>query len=94
MGDIAFDGFGWANNELEPYMSLREIIKDYNEYGYPDYLTPFREENGDYYCFDTSSQSEGEFPVVIFDHNANDIERDANYQWSNFTEWLYSTLQL
>lgn len=92
MGDFASEGFGFANNELEPYMNLRSIVEDYAELKFPDYLTPFKEENGDFWCFDNRSLNV-EFPVVIFDHNACDIESDRAYQWGNFIDWLEKTME-
>ena len=70
IGDFAFDGFGFANKNLEPNMNLGEILKDYKELNYPEYLTPFKQDNGDFWCFD-NRVNDTEFPVVIFDHNTN-----------------------
>jgi len=67
-------------------------VKDYKEYGFPNYLTPFKQDNGDFWCFDNRTQIEDEFPVVIWDHNSNNIEKDKNFQWKNFIEWLDSTM--
>tara|TARA_R100000935_G_scaffold57076_4_gene90212 strand:+ start:549 stop:998 length:450 start_codon:yes stop_codon:yes gene_type:complete len=92
IGDFAFDGFGFANKKLEPYMNLEEILKDYSVLKYPKYLTPFRYDNGDFYCFDNRS-SEKEFPVVIYDHNSNGIETDPNYKWENFIDWIDKTME-
>lgn len=92
MGDFAFDGFGFANKKLEPYMNLEEIVKDYFDFGFPEYLTPFRYENGDFWCFDNRS-TELELPVVIFDHNLNGIESNPKYKWKNFIEWIYETME-
>ena len=36
LGDFAFDGFGFANKKLEPYMNLEEVLKDYSELEFPD----------------------------------------------------------
>ncbi|MDC6367803.1 MULTISPECIES: SMI1/KNR4 family protein [Flavobacteriaceae] len=91
IGDFAFDGFGFANKGLEPYANLEGILKDFKELEYPEYLTPFRKDNGDFWCFDSRSD-ESEFPVVIFDHNSNGIESDPNYKWKNFIEWLDKTM--
>ena len=91
LGDFAFDGFGFANNKLKPYMSLEEVLKDYSELEFPKYLTPFRQDNGDFYCFDNRS-SESDFPVVIFDHNSNGIESDPNFKWKNFIDWIDKTM--
>lgn len=92
MGDFAFDGFGFAAKGLEPYMSLEEILKDYKMLGFPKYLTPFREENGDYWCFDNRN-TVLESPVVIFDHNSNGIESAPNFKWKNFINWLDKTME-
>lgn len=91
MGDFAFEGFGFANNKLESYMSLEHILKDYNKLNFPEYLTPFKQDNGDFWCFDNRS-SDDEYPVVIFDHNSNTIESDLNYKWKNFIDWLDKTM--
>lgn len=92
MGDFAFEGFGWANKKSSPNMSLEEILNGYAELEFPKYLTPFRYDNGDYWCFDNRS-SEDEFPVVIFDHNSYGIETDPNYNWENFMDWLDKTME-
>lgn len=92
MGDFAFEGFGWANKELGPNLDLEEILKDYVALEFPENLTPFRYDNGDFWCFDNRS-CEFEFPVVIFDHNSNIIESNPNYKWSNFVEWLDKTME-
>ncbi|MDB4923897.1 SMI1/KNR4 family protein [Mucilaginibacter sp.] len=88
MGDYAFDGFGWANSTLDPYMNLQEIVKGFRELNYPKWLTPFKTDNGDYWCFDNRSTINNEFPVVIFDHNSNNIEKESIYNWENFLDWL------
>jgi hypothetical protein len=55
IGDFAFEGFGFANKKLEPNMNLEEVLKDYAELKFPEYLTPFRQDNGDFWCFDNRS---------------------------------------
>lgn len=92
IGDFAFEGLGFANRELEPYMNLEEVLKDYAELEFPKYLTPFRYDNGDFWCFDNRSP-ETEFPVVIYDHNSNGIESDPNYNWGNFIDWIDKTME-
>lgn len=92
IGDISYDGFGWANKKLEPHMNLETILKDYSDLQFPKFLTPFRYDNGDFWCFDNRS-TEPEFPVVIFDHNSNDIESNPNYKWNNFIDWLDKTME-
>ncbi len=94
IGDFAFEGFGWANRELEPYLNLEEVLKGYKDLDFPDYLTPFKQENGDFWCFDNRVDSEtGEYPVVIWDHNSNDIEQDKDFQWNSFIDWLEKTME-
>jgi len=92
IGDFSFEGFGWSNKELGPNMNLEEILKGYSDLKFPDYLTPFRYDNGDFWCFD-NRVSKSEYPVVIFDHNSNDIETDSNYKWTNFIDWLDKTME-
>ncbi|HWZ04606.1 MAG TPA: SMI1/KNR4 family protein [Mucilaginibacter sp.] len=94
MGDRAFDGFGWANSTLDPYMSLEGVVKDFRDLDYPKWLTPFKMDNGDFWCFDNRfSMTNNEFPVVIFDHNSNDIEKEPRYNWKNFMDWLADTFE-
>lgn len=94
MGEFAFEGFGWANKNLEPSLNLEEVVKDYKELDLPKYLSPFRVDNGDFWCFDTRHPDEnGESPVVVWSHNDNDIEKDPEYRWSNFVDWLNKTLE-
>ncbi len=94
MGYLAFEGFGWANKNLEPDLNLEEVVKDYKQLGFPNYLTPFRVDNGDFWCFDTRHPDEnGEFPIVIWSHNDKDIERSPHFQWRNFTDWLDKTME-
>ncbi len=94
MGDVAFDGFGWANRNLDPYLNLEELVRDYQANDFPDYLTPFRQDNGDFWCFDTRKPDlDGEFPIVIWDHNSNSVEKDSAYQWKNFLDWLDKTME-
>ena len=91
IGDFAFEGLGFANNELDLYMSLEEVLKDYRELNYPEYLTPFKQDNGDFWCFD-SRDSDSEPPVVIWDHNNNNVETDSDFRWSNFIDWIDRTM--
>jgi hypothetical protein len=93
MGDRAWDGFGWANKNLETYLNLEVIVKGAKEMGVPGFLTPFKEDNSDFWCFDNRKEINGEFPVVIWDHNSKNIEADSNYKWGDFIEWLDSTME-
>ena len=91
MVGFAFDGFGFANKSLDPYMNLEEVIRDFQELNPPDYLSPFRQDNGDFWCFDNRSK-EPESTVVVWDHHSNQIEQDPSYQWKNFLDWLDKTM--
>lgn len=91
LGEFAFEGLGFANNDLNPNMKLEEVLVDYQELEFPDYLTPFRYENGDYWCFDNRGNKK-EFPVVIYDHNSNSIESNPEYKWDNFIDWIDKTM--
>lgn len=33
-----------------------------------------------------------EFPVVIWNHIENEIEKDTNYNWENFIDWMDKTM--
>jgi hypothetical protein len=92
IGDFAFNGFGWANKELDAYLNLEEVVKDFRELDFPNYLTPFKQDNGDFWCFDNRSDK-AEYPVVIWDHNSGKIEQEPEYQWANFLDWLSKTLE-
>lgn len=92
IGDFAFEGFGFAVKEIDSYMSLEEVLKSSKEINLPTYLTPFKYENGDFWCFD-NRESVPEYPVVIYSHNSNKIESDKNNQWVNFIDWLTKTME-
>jgi hypothetical protein len=74
LGAFPIDGFGCANEELDPYMNLVEVLKDYSEYVFPKYLTPFKTNNGAFWCFDNRS-SEVEFPAVVYSHDSHSIKK-------------------
>lgn len=87
-----FKGFGWANRELEPNMNLEKVVNDFRELGYPDYLTPFKQVNGDFWCFDNREVlNMVEYRVVIWNHKLNEIEKSKNLQWDCFYDWLERT---
>lgn len=89
MDDNDFNGFGWANRELEPNMNLEKLVQEYRELKLPDYLTPFKHVNGDFWCFDNRTLINLiEYPVVIWRHRLNDIEQDKDLQWDDFYEWV------
>jgi hypothetical protein len=89
MGGTAWNGFGWANSELDAYMNLGFVISGARQMGVPEHLAPFRDEEGNYYCFDsTKPDASGEFPVVFWDHDEGGVLNVPHYQWRNFVEWL------
>jgi hypothetical protein len=86
-------GFGWANPNLEAYMSLEAIIQDAELANLPKWLSPFRIDEGNYYCFDTSnSAAHGDYPVVFWDHDENGILNAEHYKWPCFIAWLEAGL--
>ena len=48
--------------------------------------------DSDFWCFDTRNEGD-EFEVVIWDHNANDVDNDPDFKWQNFIEWLDTTME-
>lgn len=93
IGDTDFDGFGWASPELDAYLSLSSVVEGSRTTNVPHFLSPFREDNGNYYCFDSRHpDSNGEFAVVLWDHNAGAIAPDPSLCWSSFGDWLLTGL--
>ena len=85
------EGLGWASPEVPAYMSLESIIKGACECEWePDrWLVPFAEDEGNFYCFDTRfPDSEGEFPVVFWDHDEANVLNVDHLKWQNFAHWL------
>ena len=87
IGDFAFDGFGWANSQLEPYLNLRTIVDDAFSIGVPKIYSPFKGDNSDYYCFTENDK------IVVWDHNSGSLEQNKEYQWDSFTDWIYKTME-
>lgn len=85
IGDEAFDGFGWASPDLEPYCNLRVVVEDARVTGVPEDLAPFRCDNGDYYCIDRNGV------VVLWDHSSSGVKQDPQYTWPTFCDWLADT---
>jgi hypothetical protein len=51
--------------------------------GVPKYLIPFIQDNGDYYCFDTRTEKDGEYSIKYWSHNGTTDEK-----WDNFMDWV------
>lgn len=88
MGDFAWDAFGWANDELSPYMNLRMLVKDARMIGLPNDFAPFRVDNGDYYCFDDDGR------VVLWCHDSQSVYEHDDYIWNDFYEWLNDSFDM
>jgi len=90
----ADDPFRWANVKAtseDVYLSLEHTIKGARIMGVPAYLTPFWEDEGNFYCFDTRQPSEdGEFNVVFWDHEGHDVLPICTLP--GFYEWLEKCL--
>lgn len=93
IGGRGWEGFGWANRELEPALSLDSVLSGAKQIGIPAHLSAFREDECNYYCFDTTrTASDGEFPVVFWCHDERDVLDAPHLRWENFMEWLAWTL--
>lgn len=64
------------------YLDLINSVKEAREYGLPEHLLPFLEDNGDYYCFDLTTQAP-EYEVRYWSHNGT-----TNEKWENFLDWV------
>mmetsp|Transcript_12431 Transcript_12431/g.17355 ORF Transcript_12431/g.17355 Transcript_12431/m.17355 type:complete len:161 (-) Transcript_12431:1670-2152(-) len=65
---------------LEPVNvdNFEEVLADALEIGVPDNLLPICEDNGDFYCVNTTSEA-----VIFYDHNGSGSEC-----WSNIASWI------
>lgn len=88
MGDFAWDGFGWANDELSPYMNLRTVVEDARMIGLPSEFSPFRVDNGDYYCFDKNNR------VILWCHDSQSIYNHDDFIWTDFFDWLEDSFNM
>ena len=89
MGSRACCGFGWANRELDPYLRLDTVLAGARESGVPEHLLAFRDDEGNFYCFDTTRPgADGELPVVFWDHDERGVLDVPHLRWESFMEWL------
>ena len=49
----------------------------------PKHLIPFVQDNGNYYCFDSRTGNDGEYPIKYWSHN-----RTTDEKWDNFMDWV------
>jgi hypothetical protein len=61
----------------ESHNHLPKIIESARDFGVPDELFPFCEDNNDFYCLDTSGE------VVFWSHDCSSDE-----SWSDLAEWI------
>ena len=64
------------------YLDLVSSVNDARQNGLPDYLLPFLEDNGDYYCFDMTTKAP-EYKVKFWSHNGATGE-----EWEDFLDWV------
>ncbi|KAA3440027.1 SMI1/KNR4 family protein [Rufibacter hautae] len=64
------------------YLDLIKAVSEAREYGLPENLLPFLEDNGDYYRFDLNSEAP-EYIVRYWTHNGTTDEK-----WENFLDWV------
>ncbi len=94
MGDFDSEGFGWATKGIKAYRSLADKLDSAKDMEVPETLVPFRDDNGDLFCFDTEQAGEdGECPVVIWDHTSGEVVDDPACTWPNFAAWLESGIK-
>lgn len=76
------NGFRWtsADPEEDAYASLQVMQEDARQFGLPDHFLPFSEDNGVYWCFDSSGA------VVAWEHDAPSEDLDPHYP--DFLAWL------
>jgi hypothetical protein len=99
MGDNAGIDFGWAHrtqpNAIRGLgVALEEIVADARMVGVDSTLLPFRADaDGNFFCFDTQCRrSDGECPVVFWDHDVAAVLDVSHYRWSDFATWLAAGL--
>jgi hypothetical protein len=85
MGDISWDGFGWANDSLASYLSLTSLAHDFFQCAENIRLAPFRIENGDFECFDGNE-------IVLWNHGISQIDNSVPRR--NFIQWLQDSLSV
>jgi len=89
-----WDGFGWAAPGLDAYMSLRAALEDAAHCDLALSFAPFRMDEGNLYCLDTSHiDSAGACPVVFWDHDERAILDVPHLTWPSFVAWLWSGLE-
>ena len=65
------------------HLDLIKEVKEAREFNeLQEHLLPFVQDNGDYFCFDLSSEGP-EHEVVYWSHNGTTDER-----WNNFLDWV------
>ncbi|WP_207431758.1 SMI1/KNR4 family protein [Sabulibacter ruber] len=81
--DVSFGPFElYQLFEDGSYTDLISSVREVREYGLPEHLLPFLEDNGDYYCFDLTSKGP-EYLVRFWSHNGT-----TNEKWDNFLDWV------
>jgi SUKH superfamily protein len=90
----ADNGFMWASAKPgeAAYASLQATIEHAREWGVASSLVPFWEDEGNFYCFDTTKSPEDrEFPVVFWDHDQHGLIPPLGFPC--FVDWLASCLE-
>lgn len=86
------NGFRWANDGLEPYLSLESTIQSARDWGVPVRYVAFWDDEGNFCCFDSAaSNANGELPIVFWDHDAP--SDDLRHEWPGFVDWLRNGLR-
>ncbi|MDB5197374.1 MAG: hypothetical protein JWP88_1745 [Flaviaesturariibacter sp.] len=64
------------------YLDLINAVKEARVFGLPDHLLPFLADNGDYYCFDLTTNAP-EYTVRYWSHDGTTDE-----SWEGFLDWV------
>ena len=64
------------------HLNFERVLAVAREIGVPDNLLPICEDNGDFYCVDTSSEA-----VMFYDHNGCYMGPESE-SWSNVAAWI------
>lgn len=91
MGDFASEGFRWANDTDDHEFSLKVLVEEFRNLGYPGFLTPFGKDDEGYWCFDNGSINALIEPRVVV-YVPEQRENAFEHQWPNFIDWLHSTM--
>lgn len=82
--NVRLGGYEFLTFNKNDNLYLITQFEDAKKYfGLPEHLIPFIEDNGDYFCFDTTKIINEEYSIKYWSHNGTTNER-----WDNFMDWV------